>query len=278
MFIKKIYQRYPIASYFVLAFLITWVGSFAYGGGYFLRGEEMEFEVAGTMALIILAGPFFSGLFSTYILEGREGLRNLFSRMFKWRVGWGWYAAALITFPVLILAVLFSLSNFYSVDFYPNFWSFGILGGLMAGFIEETGWMGFAFPRMQSKYGTLRATIYLGLIHGVWHVAGDMIGAYHINGPYWLPRFVVMWMIGMLAMRVILVWIYTNTGSLLLAQLTHASSTGSLIFFGPLTTPANETFWWAIYAVVLWIAAAVVLVRYGKRLVLEPPVISRATS
>ncbi|NIS81962.1 MAG: CPBP family intramembrane metalloprotease [Anaerolineales bacterium] len=230
----------------------------------------MTFEQGRNMALIVLSGPLISGLLSTYLLEGRVGVRNLFSRMFKWRVGIGWYAAALLIFPVLILAVLSSLSAFYSSDFSPNFFSFGIIGGLMAGFIEETGWMGYAYPRMQSKYGPMRATIYLGLIHGVWHLAADVLGAYYTNGAYWLPRFVVMWMVAMVAMRVILVWIYSNTGSLLLAQLTHASSTGFLIMLGPSTTPANETFWWAIYAVVLWILAATILMRYGKQFIREP--------
>jgi hypothetical protein len=44
--IKKFLQRYPIASYFLLAFLITWGGSIAFGGGQFLRSEPMEFEDA----------------------------------------------------------------------------------------------------------------------------------------------------------------------------------------------------------------------------------------
>jgi membrane protease YdiL (CAAX protease family) len=276
MMVKKLFHRYPIASYFVLTFIISWGGSIIFAGGQFLRKEIMTFEEGRNMALIVLAGPFISGLLSTYLLEGRVGLRNLFSRMFKWRVGAGWYGTALLIFPILILTVLLSLSTFYSSDFAPNFVAFGIVGGLMAGFIEETGWMGYAFPKMKLKYGTIRATILLGLIHGVWHVAADVLGAYHTNGVYWLPRFVVMWMVAMVAMRVILVWIYTNTGSLLLAQLTHASSTGFLIMLSPSTTPANETFWWAIYAVVIWLAAAVVLVRYGKHLLGDPKGIQEA--
>ncbi len=183
----------------------------------------------------------------------------------------GWYAAALLIFPVLILAVLLSLSIFLSSDFSPNFVSFGIIGGLFAGFLEETGWTGYAYPKMQSKYGTPRATIYLALLHGIWHAVPGILGDYLSYETYWLPRFIVMWMVAMVAMRVILVWIYSNTGSLLLAQLTHASSTGFLIILGPSPiSPANETLWWAIYAVVIWLAAAVILARYGKHLVRQP--------
>jgi membrane protease YdiL (CAAX protease family) len=198
--------------------------------------------------------------------------------MFKWRVSLRWYAGALLIFPVLILAVLVSLSVVSSMDYSPNFIAFGIVGGLMAGIIEETGWTGYAYPKMKSRFGTPRATLYLALLHGIWHAVPGILGDGLAYGEYWLPRFIVMWMVAMVAMRIILVWVYSNTGSLLLAQLTHASSTGFLIMFGPSISPANETYWWAIYAVVLWIAAAVVIARYGKDFVKLPRRIQVARS
>jgi membrane protease YdiL (CAAX protease family) len=216
------------------------------------------------MGPLMLAGPFISGLVMTYIVDGRGGLRALFSRMFLWQVNFCWYAAALFTFPLLIFGTLSILSIVISQAFTPNWLAFGILGGLSAGFIEETGWMGFAFPKMEMKWGTWRATIYLALLHGLWHALAGFLGDVGIYGVYWLPRFIAMWLVAMTAMRILLVWIYKNTGSLLLAQLTHASSTGFLVIFDPDTlTPAQGTFWYAIYAVVLWIPAIIVITKYG---------------
>ncbi len=64
-----------------------------------------------------------------------------------------------------------------------------------------------------------------------------------------------------------IVWVYSNTSSALLAQLMHASSTGFLIVLSPLSvSPAQEVLWYAVYAAVLWIVVA----RYGKRLVRQP--------
>ena len=84
--------------------------------------------------------------------------------------------------------------------------------------------------------------LFLGLIHGLWHIGPNYLFEASTMGVYWLPRFTVMWMVAMVAMRVILVWIYTNTGSLFLAQLTHASSTGALVIFGPSPiSPVDET-------------------------------------
>ena len=270
MKMKSLFQRYPVACYFVLAYLISWGGSFAIGGPKFLRGDPLEFEDAMRMGPLMLAGPFIAGLVMTYLVDGKTGLRDLFSRMLKWRVDLRWYAAALLIFPVLILGVLWVLTALVDPEFAPTFIAFGILGGLLAGFIEETGWMGFAYPRMETKFGTWRATIYLALLHGIWHAMAGYLGEAGTFGVYWLPRFIAMWIVAMAAMRVLLVWIYKNTGSLLLAQLTHTSSSGFLIILGPsMISPANGTLWFAVYAVILWVPAAIVIARFGKTLVQE---------
>ena len=267
MRIRSSLQRSPIFSYFALAYLISWGGSFAIGGPKFLRGEGLGLEDVLFMAPLVLAGPLIAGLAMTYLLDGKTGLRELFSRMSLWRSGLRWYAAALLPFPVLILGVLWTLSVLVSPDFAPGFLAFGILAGLLAGFIEEVGWMGFAYPRMEKKFGIWRATIYLALLHGLWHGMAGYLGEASAFGEYWLPRFIAMWFVAMTAMRILLVWIYSNTGSLLLAQLTHASSTGFLVIFGPeALTPAQGTLWFTVYASVLWIPAAIVITRYGREL------------
>jgi membrane protease YdiL (CAAX protease family) len=272
MNIRSVIQRVPIASYFVLTYLISWGGSLIIGGPKFLRGEILGLEDAIIMAPIVIGGPLIAGITMTFLVDGRVGLRDLFSRMFKWRVGLRWYSAALLTFPILIFVVLRGLSILVSPDFAPGFIGFGIMAGIFAGFLEEVGWMGFAFPRMQKKYGTWRATIYLALLHGLWHAMAGYLGDSALFGEYWLPRFVAVWIVAMTAMRILLVWIYSNTGSLLLAQLTHASSTGFLVIFGPFGSPAQETLWSTVYAIVLWIPAVIVIARYGKSLVGKPPV------
>jgi hypothetical protein len=57
----------------------------------------------------------------------------------------------------------------------------------------------------------------------------------------------------MTAIRMIMVWVYSRTQSLILAQLMHAVSTGSLVALGPAhVTAAQETTWYAAYAATLW--------------------------
>ena len=268
MSIKAFIKRYPVASYFVLAYLITWVGSFVAIGPKFLRGEEIQLTDGMVMLLAMLAGPSIAGLTMTYIEDGRHGIRGLFSRMLLWRVSPRWYAAALLIAPGLILAVLLTLSALVSPDFTPNFIPVIIVYGLLAGYFEEIGWTGYATPKMQLKNSPLTTGILLGLLWGAWHLVAGYLGGARNLGVYWLPNFLSLWIVGMTATRVLMIWVYSNTGSGLLVQLMHASSTGFLLIFGPSPiSPANETLWFAVYAAVLWVVVIVVVAAYGKDLV-----------
>ena len=269
MTLKTYIRRHPVTSYFTLAFTISWVAIFAVAWPKFSRGEAMGFKEALLMFLPTLAGPSIAGIALMGVADGSKGLRNLFSRMGRCRVGGQWYSAILI-FPVLILAILLGLTSLVSSDFAPYFFPTGIAIGLLAGFLEEIGWMGYAFPKMQLRHSALTAAILLGVIHAGWHLAPDYLGASVARGTYWLPHY-TMFAISMTAMRVLIVWIYTNTRSLMLAQLMHASSTGFLSVLVPLSlSPANDTLFYAVYAVVLWFAVAIVVARYGKQLIQKP--------
>jgi hypothetical protein len=71
-------------------------------------------------------------------------------------------------------------------------------------------------------------------------------------------------------MRVLIAWIYSQTKSVLLAQLLHPSSTGALVIFSPpRVTAAQESLWYAVYAAALWLGVAVIAATYGKGLTLK---------
>jgi membrane protease YdiL (CAAX protease family) len=260
-------RRHPVAAYFFLAYAISWLGVAAVLGPRFLRGEQYEPAAAVLALLAMLAGPFGAGLGLTAVVDGREGLRALWARMTRWRVGGRWYAVALLLFPALILAVLFLLSRLISPQFAPGFLMLGVVYGLLAGFFEETGWMGYAFPKMRARQGALAAALTLGVLWGQWHIVADYLGSSHTLGLFWAGHFAAMWLAGMTAVRVLIVWVYANTGSLLLAQLMHASSTGFLVLLSPVLIAPAETLWYIIYASVLWVVVGIVLAVYGKTLV-----------
>jgi membrane protease YdiL (CAAX protease family) len=260
-------QRHPILAYFVLAFAISWCGSLVTLGPRFFHGQAFQITDTVLALVAMLLGPFLSGILMTAILDGKVGIRDLFERMGHWHVGVRWYAAALLIFPVALLFVLLLLSRLISSVFFPGFTALGILYGLMAGFFEETGWTGFAVPRMQLKFGPLMGAGLLGMLHGVWHIVADFLGSSTSLGSYWFPHFAAMWIVGLIALRILMVWVYNKTGSLLLAQLMHASFTGSLVALSPTPiSPANETLWYVLFAVVLWMVTTIVLTQVGRRL------------
>jgi membrane protease YdiL (CAAX protease family) len=261
--------RHPVAAYFLLTFAVSWLGAFAVAAPHLLRGEAIP-KFAGLMMFpAMLLGPSVVGIVLTGLVDGSNGLRDLFARMRRIRFPARWYAALLIP-PALVLTVLFCMKTFVSPDFAPNRFWIGISFGLVAGFFEEIGWMGYVFPKMRRKENAMAPAILLGLLWGAWHIPViDYLGISTPHGAYWLPFFLAF-TAAMTAMRVLIAWTYANTKSVVLAQLFHASSTGSLVIFSPpRVTAAQESLWYAIYAAALWLVVALIATTFGKRLTLR---------
>jgi len=260
-------RRYPVVTYFALTFLISWTGALAVAAPPLIRHQPLS-EITGILMFpVMLLGPSFAGIVLTRIVDGKSGLRVLFSQMFQAWVPRGWYAALLIP-PVLVLTVLLFLQKFVSPVYAPNRFFIGILFGIPAGFLEEIGWMGYAFPKMRSQSNGLAASILLGVLWALWHLPViNYLGTAIPHGVYWLPFFLAF-SLAMTAMRVLIAWIYTNTKSVLLAQLMHVSSTGSLVLFSPArVTAGQEAMWYALYGTVLWVVVGIVFKAFGRRLV-----------
>lgn len=263
-------RRYPVVSYFVLAYTISWLGGLAVTAPHWIRGEAIP-KMSGLMMFpAMLLGPSVAGIALTTATQGRAGLRSLVSRMR--RIGSPRWLATVAIPPALVTAVLFGLKIFISPVFAPNLFLIGYSFGCAAGFFEEIGWMGFAFPLMRVKRSAIGAAISLGLLWAVWHIPViDYLGSATPHGRYWLPFFLAF-TAAMTAVRVLICWTYSNTNSVLLAQMLHASSTGALAAFGPVrVTPGEEALWYAVYAMILWTIVAVIVAHFGTTLVSDRP-------
>jgi membrane protease YdiL (CAAX protease family) len=271
MNVQAFVRRHPVATYFGMTYTISWVGAFLVVAPKLIRGEAIPQLDGALMFPVMLLGPSLAGITLTALVDGRSGLRDLFARMGRWRVRPQWYAAALLIPPALILVVLLVLRTLASPVFAPHLFPLGFSFGLVAGFFEEIGWTGYAFPKMRAQSSALTASLLLGVLWGLWHLpVVDYLGAASPHGAYWLPYFLAFVAV-VSAMRVLIAWVYSNTSSVLLAQLMHASSTGFLAMLSPSPiSPAREALWYAVYAAVLWGAVALVAATYGKRLVRKP--------
>jgi membrane protease YdiL (CAAX protease family) len=262
---KRVTQKYPATIYFVLTFLISWVGAFILIAPKLFSSQPIPKMDGILMFPIMLLGPVAASIILIAVTEGMPGFRDLFQRMGKWKVPVKWYLIALSIPPILIMVVLLLLRNFVSPAFSPNFFYFGFLFGIPAGFFEEIGWMGFAFPKLRLKQNFLKASVILGFLWGLWHFPViDFLGAASPHERYLLLFFIAFIAI-LIAIRVLIAWIYSNTTSMPLAQFMHAVSTGCLAMLGPSKlSPAQETLWYMMYAVLLWITV-LIIVLLGQR-------------
>ena len=96
-----------------------------------------------------------------------------------------------------------------------------------AGFFEELGWTGFVIPELKRHYGVISTGLIVGVLWGAWHLlvyvwtSGTVSGALSLAG-YLLDAFLFLTLF-----RVLMVWVYDRTGSLLVAMFMHGSLTAS---------------------------------------------------
>lgn len=268
MKIKAFVNRSPNAIYFVATFFISWFLALMVVAPKWLNGNPIDKMDSLKIFPLMLLGPFITGIGLTGILHGKSGVKNLYARMGRWRIGLKWYAWLLIP-PFVISVVLFVLNKLLPHQFTPHYFLIGFLFGIPAGFLEETGWTGFAYPHLLKKFNPKISVILLGFIWGLWHLPViDSLGSAFPHGKFLLP-FMVAFILAVAAIRVFICIIYAQTGSILLAQLFHIFSTGSLVVLGPLSiTPANEFLWYLVYGVLLW----VLILIFNKRLAWNPKV------
>ena len=171
-------------------------------------------------------GPMLAAMVVTWLADGRDGLRDLFRRMFRWRVRPVWWLVALapLLLYVLLAVVLWfiqgqwpDLAALGQIDFLPNLGAGALLVWFLTfGLGEETGWRGFALPRLQKRRSALAATVILWVFWTLWH----------------LPLFFYLYdvtvipglLLGLLAGAITFTWLYNSTGgSVLMTAVWHGA-------------------------------------------------------
>jgi len=243
--------RRPLAAFFVVVFGASAAASIVLGLPRLTPGGSPNpTSLAVFPALVVTVG--LAGVTLTRFFDGPGATRELWSRMRRWRVPARYYAALLIP-PTGILLTLSVLRLEVSPAFTPAFFALGIAFGVVAGCLEEIGWTGFAYPRLSARLGATRGALLLGLLWGLWHMpVVDSLGVATPHGPSW-PWFFAAFVLLVMAVRLLICWLYSRTGSILIAQLMHASSTGFLVVLSaPHVSSRQEATWYAAYGAVLW--------------------------
>lgn len=260
-------RRHPLLSYFILAFAISWGGVLAIVGPAGIKAGNLDVAHGMSVWIAMLLGPGISGVPLTGVVTGRAGLRDLRQGLGLRGVPVAWYATLLVA-PIIGSSVVAGLA-LSSDDFLP--WLVvepnkalvvGVFLALIGGaWIEELGWTGYATPRLRLLYRPLHAALLLGALHGMWHFLADLSGRGDVAPALYFARFVIFWLIGLTALRMLMVWAYDHTRSLPLGQLLHASYTAPLFLLTPPAASAAELLLlWTLFTVA-FVAVVFVLIR-----------------
>lgn len=214
-------RRHPLGAFFLLAYAFSW----AYWLPVAVAGGHLS-HFPG------LLGPMLAAFTVASVCEGRSGMRDLWARMFRWRVPLRWYLAALIPAAAGLVGVALlafadngwpSLARLSTM---PGLPAVGLLAVLVMvlvinGYGEEVGWRGFAWGRLRERHSLPGAAALLGILWAGWHLPVFWLD----TGMRDLDWFIIPgWLIGLMAGAVVLGWLYEHArSSLLIVVIFHTA-------------------------------------------------------
>jgi membrane protease YdiL (CAAX protease family) len=266
----RLLGRHPAAVFFALSFGLAWAVWLPVG---LLFPERL--------ALLALPGawaPTLSADLLTALLEGREGLRQLWRRVLRWRVKPSWYGVVLFGVAAiagLSLGLHRLLGGSVPAPSLPEgipdaawlpalpllFLANVVFGGPLA---EEVGWRGYALPALRRSMSALRASLIIGVAWPLWHLpfflsphASSVVGGV----PFvWFVLLGVAW-------SVLFSWVYVNTESILLVILFHAAINTTLGTLGILGQGSGDLTPLVLNVGLTWLVVVLVITRFGADLV-----------
>lgn len=124
----------------------------------------------------------------------------------------------------------------------------------IASISEELGWSGYAIDPLQERFGALWGSLFLGLVWVVWHVI-PLLEAHRS------VTFIAWWSLGTIAARVIITWLYNNTGkSVFVAVLFHTMMNLTWQLF-----PVNGSYYDPLVSgLITAVVAVIVVVVWGQ--------------
>ena len=205
--------------------------------------------------------PAFAAAILVYRESGGAGVKRLLRRAFDVRriPDRRWLLPAFFLMPLVTL-LQFWLMTALGIALPPADW--GVIAFAAAlfpllfllGVGEELGWMGYAFAPLRARWQALGAALILGVAWALWHLI-----PYSMEHP---PLWVVGQCAATVALRVIIVWIYANSGeSLLAAIVCHATVNIGNIAFPDYNLELAPLFAFIIQLVI----AVLVVVLWGSR-------------
>jgi hypothetical protein len=102
-------RRHPVVSFFLLTYAVSW----SLWIPMLLLHLPMTSELSHTPTIYLLPGIALgvtgSAFLMTALTQGKAGVLRLLQRFVLWRVGWQWYAFAILGIPLIEVLIGFVL-------------------------------------------------------------------------------------------------------------------------------------------------------------------------
>lgn len=244
-------RTHPLLAYFVLTYLITWA--------FFVpillspRAWNLWPFIPDWLGLVLFilatyCGPLLAGFVVTQAVDGRAGVRQLLHRIVQWRFGVRWYLLILLGYPLLFLTGLsialgaapwtglLTRWPLLLTAYLPQI----LIGLLIPSLGEETGWRGFALPRLQARHGALIGTLILASLHAFWHLPAYFVPGAILPGGF-DPNVFFANSVTIILVSLLWTWVFNNTnGSVFAAILLHATSNATSALIPQLVTAPDD--------------------------------------
>jgi uncharacterized protein len=154
--LRGLAARRPLSVFLGLVFGIGWpllaVPALAYHG--MIPGGELPVELFALAVTLLVMLP--AALWVTSVTDGRDGVRALLGRAFRWRFGLVWWAVVLLGLPVTALCLGLLFGGSLRTTGILSVIAFQALQILIAVAVinlwEETVWAGFLQTRLEQRY------------------------------------------------------------------------------------------------------------------------------
>jgi membrane protease YdiL (CAAX protease family) len=213
------------------------------------------------VSIFMVVCPLVAALILVFREEGSRGIRRLLGRVFDHR---GikpnlWYVPVALLVPLIFLlsyaVLLLTGRSLPELDFPLLALPAALALFFVLAACEEAGWMGYAFDPMHEQWNALAAAVVLGVVWSLWHIPADPSTGNGLDFIAWQRIYAV-------ALRVLIVWAYSNTGkSVLAAVIMHATDNVSFALFPNFGSHYDP----AVVAPITIAAAALVTYLWGPK-------------
>ena len=178
--------------------------------------SQLDFSIIDILAAFT---PLIAAGILVYKEEGRIGITELFKRVLDFsRITKKIWYVPIIFLPFLMYLLIYAVIRVLGLslpgEFHIPFLSIPFLFMLffIGAIVEETGYTGYAIDPMQERFRAVSASILIGILWAVWHFPSIIQQGHSLTWIAWGTLVTV-------AVRVLIVWIYNNTGKSLFASI-----------------------------------------------------------